>query len=1527
MNEIEFTEDVKGYPEWQKKRERSLQHDAGIPISEDFDGVRNQLALANNEAELEDLYKGSDIALQQGASPDSIANYVSSYTPANTPEAVDTSLEVAAADNIVAEAYEVNEQKAVNAVSDPFAGEETWRIANSYTFDGFVENMEHTMQGEPAYRHVEGWTRQLALPTMLEVGETASMLGLDPKITPQGLGDALYGVVTKQATELPPQQFDKWLKETLEPIVMRLDPVAREDVLNKMRYPTSRAEDLSIVFDILPFGAGGSKVTSKAKAAGNTKKFKEVAKGLLREGKKEQFVKEAMLPSALDVDKAVSSIVEDFGELYKEMDEASWAVKQADEINNMLADDLAVDVLAGLSEDDDLLKIVRGYTVQGVLTENDKTLALSAVKKKILEKMAVSNGRIMDVDFMVEEDPLIGTYNAVAKIGFGRTGTEALDYDSAKNIAKGMGLEEGMYRIVKGDGEGYYISYRMPVTATLDKTPTESGKMSTYLPLRILRGPTKQSEVIRDVMLISERYENNLLKEFNDRIITPYNKLSVKRKQQVNELYVYGQRKNNLKGAWVEWDEAEKMGVDPEAYAVYEQMREMDKALHYATNAQLVRRLTDAGFYDFNNGAFIGKPVESFKISQYEFDHGKFYMMNQYGEVASEPIAFNSEMTLGHFWKAFEGDEVVRIANVGGIGDMESLEFVIIPKDSSVSKQAINRMLVPYTGGGRRLYQTGTVFIKQGSTGISSRGVKYYGHARVITTATDIKTAKKYVDKANTLIDMWKKYPRNKKGYFAKEVAAKIVRELSQLDQSVLPCQTIKDFRSLFIGKDGKKALLNADHKLQAMTHEGQKYLYPVDGTVQIGDDIGGFVDDNTALLLTRKNLQSFGRGESLDSINATDHFAPLADASEVIDATVNRIVQTNTVKEANATFVREFSRNFMDAIDTAKTNPEGKSAEWLLNNAVFKDKKAIGGNRELLKKVRAAERLRDVYNLLNNKIETAEEAFTRRLFGFHCLNFLDKIGFKRNPALIKALLKTNPIAGARNLIYRFAMGLWNPVMFGKQFILPTLQVCFTSHPIASTRTMTALPSILTALASGADDVKAFKELHKLSGLKEKDFYDLIKFLKRMGSTNMARSRPSVGTSFGKPTADSALKNSSSWIMMGLDKLCNNAFWRSSDMFMNSGLNLNYVFADTVAWLISKDKTNFNSILRKADALSANMSRASRSKLQAVDPGVTQFLTAQFRLLELLTGSKDLTKTEKLSILLGNMALWGVPGTLGIKALRTAPDPDDTLLEQVYNEGTVNLLLKETGYTLQGWGPELFGFIDDILEVYNGKRGFMQIRAPVINVINNTTALIDAVTEFVHPVTGYDERNFYLTLASTPDLLRSLKISGKILYGMEAGVLLDSQGDILADDFTYKDALMAVIGAVPNKEMAIREIRERSHNYNQDIQEFREVFQKENARIQNLRNRKEYGENEDKEELKAQIEKATYNLRLLLTHTAKLLDAKYGTSTAYVDLIRGHTNKFQQVSWRKMLGADYKGIPPSFMAGIYDKYKLNIGEK
>lgn len=1521
---IDFSIGATEYPEWQKQRERSLQHDAGIPMSEDFEGVRNQLALANNEVEMEDLYKGSDMALQQGASPESVANYITNYTPSNAPEAVDTSLEVAAADNIVAEAYEVNEQKAVNAVSDPFAAEETWRIANSYTFDGFIEDMEHTMEGEPAYRHVEGWTRQLALPTMLEVGEVAAMLGIDPKITPQGLGDALYSVTTKQAAALSPQEFDKWLKEGLEPVVMRLDPVARQDVLNKMRYPTSRAEDFPIAMDLMPFGISGSKATAKAKAAGNTKKFREVAEDLFREGNKERFVNETLMPSAFDASKAAneSSIIDAEYEIvealpghsFVDLDDASWAVKEADDINEMLVDSMANDVLAGLSEDDDLLKIVKGYTVDGVLTENDKKLALNALKNKIMEKMFINNGKIVDVDYMIEEDPWIGTYSAVAKIGFGRSGTEALDYESAKNIAKGMGLEEGMYRIVKGDGEGYYISYRLPVTATLDNTPTESGRMSTYLPLRILRGPTKQSDVIRNVMLQAERFQNNLLKEFNDVLISKYNGLSTLQKQQVAELYVTGQKLNKGKGAWVSFEEAMKKNIDPKAYEVYEQMQEVDKALHYAMNAQLNRRLTDAGYYDFNNGAFIGKPVEAFKVSQYEFDHGKFYMMNQYGEVANEPIQFNIETSLSEFWKAFENDEVVRIANIGGIGDMESLEFVIIPKGSSVSRQAIKRMLVPYTGGGRRIYQAGTIFIKQGTSGRSSKGVKYYGHARVITTASDTKTAKKYVDKANALIDIWNKYPKNKKGYFANEVAAKIVRELSQLDQSVLPCQTIDDFVVLFKGEDGKRALLNAEHKLQAITHEGQKYLYPVDGTVQIGDDLGGFVDDNTALLLTRKNLKSFNRGYILDSINSTDGFAPLADASEIIDATVNRIVQTNTLKEANATFAREFSRNFMDVIDTSKINPEGKNVEWLLINAPFKSKKEIGGNKGMLKKVRAAERLRDVYNLLNNKVETVEEAFTNRLFGYHGLNLLDKMGIKRNPAAIKALLKTNPIAGARNLIYRFALGLWNPVQFGKQFILPVLQTCFTAHPIASTRIMTAMPSILTALLSGVEDAAVFKTLHKFSGLGEKDFNDLIAFLKKAGSANMARSRPSVGSNFGKPST----------ISTGLDKFCNNAVLRSSDMFINAGINLNYVFADSVAWMISKDRGNFNKLLRKADALSLSMSRASRSKLQAIDPGVTQFLTAQFRILELLTGSKELTKTEKLSIIFGNMALWGVPGTLGIKALRTAPDPDDTLLEQIYNQGAINLMLKETGYTLQGWGPEAFGFIDDLLEVYNGKRGFMQIRAPVINVVNNTTALIDAITQFVCPATGYDKRNFYMTLASTPDLLKSLKIGGKILYGMDAGVLLDSQGDILADDFEFKDALMAVIGAVPNKEMALRELRGKAHDYNQDIQDARETVQAESKRINLMNNNLNYGKPENPQDLKAQILKAEQNLRIIITETAKLIDAKHGTSTAYVDIMSGYYKDFQQYSTYKFYKANYKGIPPAFWHGIQRYYNTDL---
>lgn len=1500
LENIQLQQQDNYIPQWQKDYEENLQREAGVEISNDYAGVRNKLALANAEDEKENFIQGSALALKAGVDPETVYKNIEGYTPNNTAEDVNVSLEVKAADELVAGAYQTNEVKAVNDMTDPFAGEETNRIANRILLSRFVKEVEEYENGDTAIDWAAGLVKQMVLPSAVETFEAGAEIGVSPSITPTGLGEEIYEIVHQASIQDSPKMFQQKLQQ-IKDRLLTMDPMRRADILDRIQHPTTRVQDSVLFFDTVPLFIGQPK-TGTAKMAGNVEKAVEVITKAVDEGDKTTVVKEALLPTVMMADKVSDVIV----------DEVSWSVKMAEKVDDVMTNNVAKATLAGLSEDEEAFKVVREFTVHGTISEEDAVLAQTKLRQHVKNMLSKDTGQVVDVDEFIEKDPITGTYAATVKLGTGLDGTDSMSYEAAEAMAKRLDLEEGSYRIVKGDGEGHYVYYSTPVTAAKD-TATETGKMSTYAPMRFFRGPGNISDVIRDVQLKAERFENNLLKYFGETLIADYKKLSTVEKQQLTDMYIRGQRANKGNGRWLSHIELSRGNYTQNAIKVYNQMETADKVLHYSENAQLVRRLNEAGFMDYGNGEFIGKPLKSFEISDYEFKHGKFYTLDEeLGEFVPQD-GWASGMTLQDFWSSFEHSEVVRLAGIGNVGDIESISFVILAP-GQMGKKMIDRMLIPYTGGGRRLYQAGTVFIKQGTSDVSSTGIKFYGKAKTIMTATNVNTAKKYAEEVNGCIDIYNDMMKTAyKGNPTKAAMAKAEQALNELGAQMFNCHTADDLLRIFKkSKKTGKSFLSPEHKVQVISHEGQKYIYPVNDTPQIGDDVGGYVDEHLELLLTRKNMESYKRGHIMDSLNSEVGFAPLADASEVIDMTVNRIVQTNTVNEANATFAREFGRNFMDVIDTSKTNIHGKTNEWLLKYAEFKTEPIMGGNKDMLKKLRAAKRLRDSYNLLNNRVHTWGEEAMHRLFGYHGVNLLDKFGYDRDPAVVKFLRRLDPGAYARNLLYRFSLGMWNPVQFFKQSTLPILQMCFTSHPIVSAKVASILPHIMTALYCGADDMDVFSKLPNLAGMKKEEFEGLIKFIKHFGSSNMARARPQVSSTFGKPSAT----------VTGLDKIFNNAFFNSSDMFVNAGINQNYIFADAVAWLTATNKKDIRGILRKADALSLSMSRASRSKLQAVDPFVTQFLTAQFRFLETLTGSKELSKAEKASILAGNLIMFGGAGTAGLSALKTIPTEDENMAIKLWNEGTFNLLLSTLGYRLDGWGPEVFGFTEDIVELFKGRRGFMQVRAPLVNIINNTTALGSVIMEAVWPDTGWNNRNFYKTLATTPDLLKSLKISGKILYGIDAGYLLSNEGDVLEDDFAYKDALMTIIGAIPNKEAAIREAKNIAHRYSEVMEEHREMFQKENNRIQGLIDQSIYGAPEDKHKLDAQIEEANNNLHMMITAASEKIDKTFGVSDSYAKLMMGFKNYYQADAWLKLVAKDYQGLSPAMLWNIYNKYNL-----
>lgn len=75
-------------------------------------------------------------------------------------------------------------------------------------------------------------------------------------------------------------------------------------------------------------------------------------------------------------------------------------------------------------------------------------------------------------------------------------------------------------------------------------------------------------------------------------------------------------------------------------------------------------------------------------------------------------------------------------------------------------------------------------------------------------------------------------------------------------------------------------------------------------------------------------------------------------------------------------------------------------------------------------------------------------------------------------------------------------------------------------------------------------------------------------------------------------------------------------------------------------------------ILNRADTLTVNMSRASSSIVhQGALSTVTQFMTYQLRMAELMFGKGRLTPTERTRLIATNMALYGIPATAGVSGL------------------------------------------------------------------------------------------------------------------------------------------------------------------------------------------------------------------------------------------------------------------------------------
>lgn len=393
-----------------------------------------------------------------------------------------------------------------------------------------------------------------------------------------------------------------------------------------------------------------------------------------------------------------------------------------------------------------------------------------------------------------------------------------------------------------------------------------------------------------------------------------------------------------------------------------------------------------------------------------------------------------------------------------------------------------------------------------------------------------------------------------------------------------------------------------------------------------------------------------------------------------------------------------------------------------------------------------------------------------------------------------------NPLDFMRAMVFHEKLGLFNPIQTLKQGVQVFNAMAIEGPVVAGRAVPRAILARMLALTEDPDVIDGaiahFKESTKgLGDFDGEHFKEAYLELKKTGLYNVGGEYANRDDFFDPKVVQSK----AGWF---LDK---------GTMFFKEGER----FPRLMAWFMAYDKWRAANpgkvmnnlerarVLDRADLLTNNMSRASNANIQAGSFSTpTQFWSYKWRLAEQILGTR-LTKGEKTSMLLWNMALWGVPVGASAatiwdyyddvrQASLEAGVPLDNPAIQVLHEGIISMIVSQLSgqeYNVaKSYGPAGLNVVKELfttplLELIGGASG--SVLADTVKIGH---AAYDFVLNFMDPKhdapTGQDFVDYTRDISVINNSIRAYYMwnSGTYMTRNETDVLDGPVGDLSGGD-------------------------------------------------------------------------------------------------------------------------------------------------
>lgn len=518
----------------------------------------------------------------------------------------------------------------------------------------------------------------------------------------------------------------------------------------------------------------------------------------------------------------------------------------------------------------------------------------------------------------------------------------------------------------------------------------------------------------------------------------------------------------------------------------------------------------------------------------------------------------------------------------------------------------------------------------------------------------------------------------------------------------------------------------------------------------------------------------------------------------------MSTVIRNRWMNDYKTAAIESFVQEFGDLAKMDKADLVRNPLAALYNRDIFKV--ANPEDRDALAAAKNAQR--SIVNFLGQQSElglnlsSIENKLMNYIYGKYGQKGVNKV-----PEYLLEAVR-DPATYARSIAFDTKLGLWNPIQ-----LLVQSQAAHHAMAVAGKEGLNGFYGAgLGTLLRRTEDpgvIAHFDRLAQKWGWKTGEFKESIDLFKRTGFYNVG-GETAMRDSVFDPTLWTGTRSGVYHPKTYLEK--GRFFFKEGERFVRQ-----------VAWHSSfkewrkanpyKEITNrdIGDILRRADDLSLNMTRASNAAWQQGFLSIpTQFLTFNARLAEQLLG-KRISAAERTRALTMYASLYGVPSAGGA-AIAIYPLYDD-MRTAALNQGLdmdnfFNKLFLEGGYgtllsavagnynVAQRLGP---GNNRLLKEMVSGDKSFAEIVFGASGAIMND--IIGTGSPFLRHVKGYFTDEFPLTGSDFTDILRQVSSYEWFNKTYTAAVLgrYVTKKDVPLDEVNNMDTFMIAMGLTPLK--------------------------------------------------------------------------------------------------------------------------------